>query len=320
MLDNLCRCLLFVLLLVPAAARSDCPPPLRVPTAEVVQNAMAKARDHGFLWRISKSGRTSYLYGTIHVGKLEWSFPGPLVQQALRNVDTVALELDPLDPEIQRRMLAAAAALRGTALPKSVAQRVQKQLSAYCVTTDAFGSAIPELQMVMLSLAAARQAGLESAYAVDIGLAAWGHRANKEMVSLETPEGQLQALQMRNAQETIDFVETGLDDLESGRSAAKSEVLAKVWAAGDSAAMDRFDEWCDCLGTEVERKLMQRLLDGRNPGLAESIDALHRSGKQVFAAVGSLHLFGRLGLPTLMAQRGFRVERIDFNKAAAGGG
>jgi uncharacterized protein YbaP (TraB family) len=30
----------------------------------------------------------------------------------------------------------------------------------------------------------------------------------------------------------------------------------------------------------------------------------------VFAAVGSLHMIGPLGLPALMVQRGFRVEAV----------
>ncbi len=76
--------------------------------------------------------------------------------------------------------------------------------------------------------------------------------------------------------------------------------------------MEHFNEWCECLNTEIERAMMKRLLDDRNPDLAEHIDALHESGKQVFAAVGSLHMFGAVGLPVLMAKRGYRVERVDF--------
>ena len=74
----------------------------------------------------------------------------------------------------------------------------------------------------------------------------------------------------------------------------------------------RANEWCDCLDTAIEREMMRRLLDDRNPGLADRIDALHRGGAQVFAAVGSLHLFGPLGLPALMEKRGYRVERVGF--------
>ena len=46
--------------------------------------------------------------------------------------------------------------------------------------------------------------------------------------------------------------------------------------------------------------------------LAKSTDAIDASRTSVFAAVGSLHMIGRLGLPALLAERGYKVERIDF--------
>lgn len=315
------RRVFFILLLaVPVVARSEaaCPPAPSSPTREVVLAAVANARDHGFLWRISKDGRTSFLYGTVHVAKLDWMFPGPTVLQALRGVDTVALELDGFDPDIRDRMIKGMAARPGSRLPEPLAQRMRKQMELSCVTADAFGTSAPELQLVGLSLSVARQEGFEPAYAIDTVLADLGHRAGKHMVSLETPESQLRTLQMRDVQETLAFVEVGLADLESGRTRTKLNRLTEVWVNADYAAMERFGEWCDCLKTEVERKLMTRLLDDRNPGLADGIDALHRSGKRVFAAVGSLHMFGPLGLPTLMAQRGYRVERMGYPGTAKG--
>jgi uncharacterized protein YbaP (TraB family) len=30
------------------------------------------AQDRGFLWRISKGGHTSHLYGTVHIAKQGW--------------------------------------------------------------------------------------------------------------------------------------------------------------------------------------------------------------------------------------------------------
>ena len=59
---------------------------------------------------------------------------------------------------------------------------------------------------------------------------------------------------------------------------------------------------------------MKRLLDDRNPTLADRIAALHAEGHAVFAAVGSLHMIGPAGLPTLLAQRGFSVEQVRFPK------
>ena len=86
-----------------AAAPSEataCPPATQIPTAEQIQSAQRNARDRGFLWRISKQGRSSYLFGTLHVGKLPWAVAGPRLRDALAATDTLALELDITDPEL----------------------------------------------------------------------------------------------------------------------------------------------------------------------------------------------------------------------------
>ena len=66
--------------------------------------------------------------------------------------------------------------------------------------------------------------------------------------------------------------------------------------------------------TKADRTAMKRLLDDRNPVLADGIDALHASGKSVFAAVGALHMIGPTGLPAQMAQRGYKVEQGEFEE------
>ena len=52
--------------------------------------------------------------------------------------------------------------------------------------------------------------------------------------------------------------------------------------------------------------------DDRNVALAERIDALHAQGRRVFVAVGSLHMGGGTGLPKLLADKGFAVERVNL--------
>ncbi|CAN5767907.1 hypothetical protein BH11PSE8_BH11PSE8_13150 [soil metagenome] len=295
-----------------ASAPITCPPPAAIPTPEQVQAGMRDAIDHGFLWRIQKDGHTSYLYGTVHVAQAAWMYPGPNVVRALRASDTLALELDPLNPDIQRRMAKGMAASSGMVLPEPLARRLRAQMQALCVPPEALASMGPEMQVATLSILAARADGLDPSYGIDIFLAGMGHGAKKSVLSLETPELQLQALQMPDQAGAIAFVENGLAELESGQARPMLLRLAKAWADADHAQLASYEEWCDCLKTEFDRDAMRRLLDDRNPGLAASIDALHASGKSVFAAVGSLHMFGTTGLPTLMAQRGYQVERVAY--------
>ena len=295
-----------------AAAEPACPVAPALPTPEEIQVAMRDARDHGFLWRISKDGRTSYLYGTIHVARFEWMFPGPKVMQALNATDTVALELDLMDADIRIRMLKGMATSGGATLPAPLQQRMRKQAAAACVPYESITGLSPEMQITMLTVAAGRSEGLEASYAIDAVLAGIGHGAGKYMVSLETPEAQLAMLKMGDAQDTFTFVQDGLVDMESGHAGALLKRIASVWADSDHAELARYGEWCDCMNSDTEREMMRRLLDGRNPNLAGRIDVLHKSGRNVFAAVGSLHMFGQNSLPALMAKRGYRVERVDL--------
>ena len=86
---------------------------------------------------------------------------------------------------------------------------------------------------------------------------------------------QMQALLMPSQAETIEFVSSGLDDLESGRARPMLNRIAKVWTDGNYAELSRFESWCNCVEPPTERAAMKRLLDDRNPPLAAAIDSLH---------------------------------------------
>lgn len=299
-----------------AADNADvtCPAAALPITVDRLQNGMRDAKDHGFLWRISKDGRTSYLYGTIHAARLEWMFPGPIVFDAIQSSDTLALELDVLDLDIQRRLAQHIGPQRDDPLPDALARRMAQRIAAECVDAATFSKYAPEFQIAALTVMAARRDGFDPTYAIDLVLAYLARQLAKPVVSLETPESQMQALQMPTQAETIEFVTSGLDDLESGRARPLLNHIAKVWTEGDYAELARYEQWCDCTRTAAERSATKRLLDDRNPVLAAGIDALHASGKQVFAAVGTLHMIGPTGLPALMRQRGYKVEQGDFGR------
>lgn len=297
----------------PAPAQAPaCPPAARAPTPEQMQQGLRDARDRGFLWRLRKDGRVSYLYGTVHVARMDWMMPGPGVMAALRASEVVALELDVLDPGIQERLRAGMALRPGPGLPDALAERLRQQARAACLPDAWVATTAPEMVATTLVVMAARERGLDPAYAVDVVLAGLARSLGRPVASLETPELQLALLRGRTREETQGIVEQSLDELESGRAKPMLARIAQVWADSRLDELDRYPEWCECLDTPQERAMQRRLLDERNPALAERIDTLHRSGRPVFAAVGSLHMIGPTGLPALLAQRGYRVERVPF--------
>lgn len=312
-----CAALITVFATAEAAAADasiGCPPTAAPLTAERVAAGLQTARDHGFLWRLQKGGRTSYLYGTLHAARADWMFPGPIVLDALRAADTVALELDVLDPDIQRRLAAHIGPVRPDPLPPALTRRIEQRRVAECVADAPWNTFSPEFQVASLAMLAGRRDGIDPAHAIDIVLALLARDLGKSVVSLETPEGQMQALRMPTQAATVEFVRSGLDAMDSGRLRPLLNRLARIWTEGDHAELARYRAWCECLDTPVDRQAMKRLLDDRNPSLAAAIDALHASGKQVFAAVGSLHMIGPTGLPSLLRKRGYKVEQGTFGR------
>lgn len=304
--------LLGSVLLQAAQAPSTCPPEARTPSPAQVEEGTRNARDRGFLWRATKDGRTSYLYGTVHVGKMDWMFPGPEVLRAVRSSDVVALELDILDADLVRRLQAGTARKPDQALPEALNLRLKAQLKAACLPEELLRQAAPEMVATTLTVMAARREGLDPAYAVDAVYAGMARELNKPVSSLETPELQLKLLLGATRAESQETVESALEELESGKASPMLMRMAEVWADGQLGELENYEKWCECLKTETDRSMMRRMLDERNPDLARGIDAIHASGRSVFAAVGSLHMIGELGLPALLAKRGYKVERVDF--------
>lgn len=291
-------------------APQACPPEAKPLSAAQEQAGRRDARDRGFLWRIGRDDRFSYLYGTIHVARPQWLFPGPQLVRALAASDTLALELDVLDPDIQRRLAAGMLADPAERLPDALLARLRAQLRAACLPPT-MAQLAPAVQLAALTTLAARRDGLDPAYAIDVFLAGTARAMGKPVVSLESPELQL-ALLKGDPATVQQMLEQGLEQLERGQARPMLVRVAKVWADGRVDELGRYAQWCDCAQTEFDRAVLKRLLDDRNPQLAERIDALHASGQRVFAAVGALHMVGPAGLPALLAQRGYTVQRIHF--------
>jgi uncharacterized protein YbaP (TraB family) len=299
-----------------AAPRIECPPVPREPSAEQLQAALQAARDRGFLWRISKDGRDSYLYGTIHVGKLDWAFPGPLVREALEDAETLALELDLTDPEVlaqlSRSMKPDATRSARFQLPATAQQRLARQAQLACVGPDVLSGQHPVMQAITLTVLAARHDGLDPSYAQELVLGSIARSVDKRIVSLESAEMQAGLLVPSDQKQALAIAEQTITQLEKGQARAMLVKVARVWDEGDLDQLASFEQWCGCADTEDERQFLRRVNDERNGPMAERIDALHAGGQSVFAAVGALHMTGARGLPHLMQQRGYKVERIRF--------
>jgi uncharacterized protein YbaP (TraB family) len=284
------------------ADNPGCPPPLDM-------NVPARGADRGLLWRLRRDGRVSYLFGTVHVGKPAWSRLGPVTTAALRATDILALEIDPTDPAI---IAALADQGPGPPLPAPLQRRLLLAIERGCASVLAMAAMHPVLQATTLTVLDARWLGMDAAHSMELTLVQQARALRRRVISLETAEQQKTALVPSDPAEAEAVLVQTLEQLENQTSRRVLERLVRAWEPGDLETLENYERWCECAATEEDRAFMRRINDERNGPLAERIEALHKQGRRVFAAIGALHMTGPQALPRLLAERGFTVERVDF--------
>jgi hypothetical protein len=295
------------------APAADCPPEPQPYTAEDNAAGLRDATDSGFLWKATRDGRSVWLYGTIHIAQRGWRFPGPRVLAALKASDAVVLELDPLDPDVLARFQRAIVRKPGAPeLAPALAARLRAQMAAACIAPAALEGLRPEMRAVTIEVMAGRRLGLQPDYGIDIFLAQLARQLKKPIRALETPELQAALLVSDDPRETARTVGDLLDELESGRAPHILGRLADDWHAGRLEDLAAYADWCACMDTPAQRADFTKLIDARNPPMAARIAEWHAEGRSLFVAVGSLHMTGPLGLPALLREKGFELERVDF--------
>jgi uncharacterized protein YbaP (TraB family) len=293
-----------LLLLFCGAAQAACPPSPVLPTAQQSASWAAQAPDRGPLWRVSRGGHSSYLFGSLHVGKADWAYPGPALRAAWAQTDVLAVELDPADVGP-----ALAAAGPGAPLPPALAQRMQAQAVAACLPPGALQPLPAMLQLSLLTLLEARRDGFDAQFGQDLMLLAWAKAEGRPVLALETLQEQLDAMAPPEA-ELPQIVDGALRQLQRGQMRAPLRKLADAWQRGDMKTLADYRRWCGCADTPAERAWFKRINDDRNLNLAARIDALHGPGQRLLVAVGALHMSGPQALPRLLAERGFTVEAM----------
>jgi uncharacterized protein YbaP (TraB family) len=298
--------------LVGAHARTDCPPVPQEPTQQQLAEGFRDARDRGALWTITKDGRTSYLYGTLHVGKMAWAFPGPKLMQALREAQALAIELDPTDPALQAEMQAASGLAGKVALSPADQARLDAQADAACVPREALRPLHPLMQGITYTILSARRDGLDPAYGQEFTLVGFARAQRRPITSLETVSSQMAVLMPRDAAAARTSFERMLGELESGRSRAHLVRISEAWAKGDLDVLGNLEALCACQPTQEEREFSRLLNDERNPHLVRRIAEEHAKGRPILAAVGILHMTGPKAVTTLLTQQGFEVRRVSY--------
>jgi uncharacterized protein YbaP (TraB family) len=278
--------------------------------------ACASAAERGALFRVSLDGHVMHLFGTLHVGLPEFYPLEPRVVDALSQASTLALEIDPGQPQwqlaraLQSYGLLAAGSKAYEDMAPARRARLDKLIQQGGLDLSRARTFKPVLLATMLTMAEYTRQGYRSDLSSEAWLAQRARAGNTRVLELESLGRQLSLLDRLDESERWRFLDEMMGTIESGAQRLEARAMVQAWSTADRDALDKIAERCALDGSVSGKFVTQVLLKERNAGLAESLLQLLRQEPKTFAAVGVLHLLGKESVPALLQEKGVQVERI----------
>ena len=280
------------------------------------------------LWKVERPGHpTAWLFGTIHVPDPRVLALPAIVRDALASADRLVTEI-PLDAEAQLAvagalMLPPDARLRDILGPERFSRLVATIRAAVDDEAPLVGAAVvgaldrlkPWAAMAQLAMVEYLPDLLAGRPSLDARLHADAHAAGKALSALETVDEQAGVFDVFSLDQQLALRDAALDQAEDAAASGSvlpGRLLVDRYLTGDADALEHALDAQAPKDAALARKFEQALLHDRNVRMAERFDALRQAHPEevFFVAVGTLHLVGEGSLPTLLADRGYRVTRV----------
>lgn len=259
------------------------------------------------LWEVTgPKGEKAWLFGTIHALPAPVDWRSPAIDRALEQSDLLVLEIDNAnDPGALGRIFATLSTSPG--LPP-VAERLdaprRQRLSAAMAELGLSQRDLAGMETWAAALTVSRAATAESHAAFGLESELMEAARGKPVAQLEGAEAQLRMFDGLPEREQQDLLAGVVEEALSDRP---EDTLAKAWASGDMATIDREAH----TGLLADPELRDALLVERNRAWVVKLSAMLAKGQRPLVAVGAAHMAGPDGLPVLMAAQGLTVRRVQ---------
>lgn len=277
--------------------------------------AQAAAVKRGTLYRVRHLGNTAYLFGTIHVGKPAFFPLEDEVTRALSGARKLVLEIDIRKPEpFQLALNKHGIYPVGDAVDRHLSSDtlglLRHALDDAGIPFDDVRHLKPWLLANMLVGLGLERNGYRRSHGIETFLLSLADQQAKDVYELESAEYQMSLFDSMPDAAQEQYLRENLAELGDGNALKKAQALIDAWAEANGDAVEAFMR-ASLLEKTISGDFLQRvLLDKRNPELASKIEELLREDETAFVGVGLLHMVGETGVPTLLRQRGYEVEKL----------
>lgn len=248
------------------------------------------------LWKLTKPDHgTLFIFGTMHFGVAYEQLPA-VVGETIAACDTFVLESDPTSADPTRLAELMMLPKKTPGLDERLGpERWTKLLE---LLDGLFEDRVAErVQPWVLEAAVIRQL-MSTEVAMETGLVEKAQEHNLPVTYLEDWETQIVLLNRVSSVKTLSEI---VDDPAKFRD--RTRAMSADYIRGDIKALERH-----IFGSHFESQ--DEVFESRNREWLERLETLARGGK-AFIAVGAGHLLGADSVLTLLAARGYEVERVQ---------
>lgn len=269
----------------------------------------------GALYRVDYRGHTCYLFGTVHIGQTAFYPLEPQVMRALKNADKLVIEIDIRNAAafqkalVQHGLYADGQTLDQHLSADSLAS-LKEALQRNGIAFENVARMKPWMVANLLLVQEMARSGFPAEQGLETYFLSVAEKQRKSVAELETADYQLSLFDKLNEAQQEDYLRENLHDLADGSAIKKTVALIDAWRHADGKKMEALMQEMLDDDSASSRFIEDVLLNQRNPGMADKVEALIKNDRAAFVAVGALHLLGDKGIPNLLKQRGYTVEKL----------
>jgi uncharacterized protein YbaP (TraB family) len=270
------------------------------------------------LWRVSDADSSVWLFGSIHILDKDRDWRTPRFDAALAEADHVYFEIV-LDMDayatFTRLSLVYGRNRDGRQLSDYLTSEQQERLQTFLDKHGLLREQIEtmrpwmaDMTLMATSLTTGGEVGMGGQAGVELLLLDEVAEARRR--ELETPEIQFRMFaSLPDAEQVASLMRT-IENADSPDQQLGS--VAELWHSGDVEALARL---MNAAMGSTDSALYRRLLTDRNRRWTTEIAEMLASNEDAMIVVGAGHLAGPVGVPTLLGEAGFKVERMDYSVA-----
>jgi len=289
------------------------PPPAPV-GLKLIPNASLPPGAKHFFWRVRSATSTVYLLGSVHMRPNTPLEVPEFVESCFAASHYVGFEsdlgkMDGLKAEIEAFVKEKLIYPEGDGLDKHLTPEDWESVVAACakVGLPDFSAARmkPVLLSLTLSVLATQKKGLSQESGIDHIFLQKAKASNKPTFGLEFWKEPMEMLASMPMKDQVTMLLGSFKEQEHFLN--KTDGIEEAWARGDTAFIERLI--LETPMAPAERVMTEKLLRDRNHLWMRQLDRMMASDKVWFVVVGSGHMVGPHGLPTLLKAKGYQVDR-----------